>query len=156
MQKFSIPVDLIIKPLKWFSNRLTKGNLKANFTLSELPLDSKWFFNKFPYKVRIDLTNKTEKPFFISAIEIVVNNRTLNVLEFTPIKDSHSPRQRISPIAVQPKESKTIYGIIEIGYGFPCSDCQDTVESLLLLHIGKKNLKYKLPFPIRLIKQKPL
>lgn len=141
-------LDILIGTIKWIIGicfgRISNKNVPIKVKIFNLPIDRKWFFNKYPYKIEIYLNNKTAKSFYIDSIQLVVSKHQFDVMEFGTILNDTTPRSPLRTVCVQPNEAKPIEGIIEIGYGFDFEKQIKESKPKLILKIGKKTLKYKI------------
>lgn len=138
-----------------FSDNLSVKNLPINIRFFSLPINKKWFFNKYPYGMEIYLTNKTSKYLFLDEIQLSISNHQFSIMEFATIKDDITSRSALRLVCIQPNKTTKINGIVEVGHGFDFKREILTNDLHLIVKVENKTLNYKMRLT-KSVQQKPL
>lgn len=131
-------IGVAITVLVFFKNKVTKKTIQIKVTA----LNSSFFYeeNKRVH-LEIDLYNFTNKQFFITTIDFVIDDQRATFSElYQPYYNSHWETRNIKNVGVLPHEAMTIEGFIEIPDNIKLPE-----QITVLIGTTEKNLSFLSP-----------
>lgn len=131
-------IGVAITVLVFFKNKVTKKTIQIKVTAltASFPRAENNRIN-----LEIDLYNFTNRQFFITVIEFVINDQHVIFSElYQPYQNAFYETRHIKNIGVLPHEAKTISGFIEVS-----AKTKLPAQLTVLINTTEKNLSFRVP-----------